>query len=92
MGRAETPTSDDDPVRRRRERIRRFSALASRLGYFLLTVALVTFFVALATGFGATMATIVIAALVAASVLLVPAIVLGYAVKAADRADRENAW
>ena len=46
--------------------------------------------VALATEFNGTMATIVIACLIVASILLAPAIVLGYAVKAADREDRER--
>ena len=36
------------------------------------------------------MAAIVIACLIVASILLAPAIVLGYAVKAADREDRER--
>jgi len=36
------------------------------------------------------MATIVTVALIAASILLAPAIVVGYAVKAADRDDRQR--
>ena len=79
-----------DPVRARRARVARWTRLANRAGYALLAVAVVLFFVALATGFSATMATLVIAALVAAFVLLAPSIVLGYAVKAAEREDRER--
>lgn len=86
------PTDGNDPVRRRRAQIRRLTTLASRAGYALLAIAVVVFFVALATSFSSAMATIVIAALIAASVLLAPAIVLGYAIKAADRADREQTW
>jgi hypothetical protein len=56
----------------------------------LLAVAVVLFFVALAVGFSGTMATLVVAALVAACVLLAPSIILGYAVKAAEREDRER--
>ena len=55
-------------------------------------VAVVLFFVALAVGFSGTMATLVVAALVAACVLLAPSIILGYAVKAAEREDRERGW
>lgn len=84
------PGSADDPVRARRERIRRWVSLASRLGYGLLAVAIVMFFVALLTEFNSTMATIVIAALITSWFLLAPSIVLGYAVKAADREDREQ--
>ncbi len=79
-----------DPIRTRRRQIQRLVTLASRSGYALLGVAVVVFFLALATGFTSTMATVVIVALVAASILLAPAIVLGYAVKAADRDDRER--
>ena len=56
----------------------------------LLAVAVALFFVALVLGFSATMATLVIVALVVACVLLAPSIVLGYAVKAAERDDRER--
>jgi hypothetical protein len=80
----------DDPIRQRRERIRRLVSLANRAGYLLLAVAVVVFFVAIATEFTSTMATIVIAAFIASCVLLAPSIVLGYAVKAADREDRER--
>jgi hypothetical protein len=52
----------------------------------------VLFFVALAVGFSGTMATLVVVALVAACVLLAPSIVLGYAVKAAEREDRERGY
>ena len=84
-----SPESGSDPVRRRRGQVKRLVTIASRTGYALLTLAVVMFFVALATEFNSAMATLVIVALVAASVLLAPAIVLGYAVKAADREDRE---
>lgn len=79
-----------DPVRARREQVARWTRLANRAGYVLLAVAVVLFFVALATGFSGTMATLVLVALVAAFVLLAPSIVLGYAVKAAEREDRER--
>ena len=87
---ASDPDANDDPVRRRRRQIQRVVIMASRSGYALLGLAVVGFFVALATEFNDTMATIVIVALIAASILLAPAIVLGYAVKAADRDDRER--
>jgi hypothetical protein len=67
-----------------------WARLANRAGYGLLVVAIVLFFVALATGFSGTMATLVLVTLVAAFVLLAPSIVLGYAVKAAEREDRER--
>jgi hypothetical protein len=83
-------TAPVDPVRARREQVARWTRRANRAGYVLLAVAVVLFFVALATEFSGTMATLVLAALVAAFVLLAPTIVLGYAVKAAEREDRER--
>lgn len=81
---------DHDPVRARRQVIARWTALANRVGYLSFGIAIVVFAIALATDFTATMASIVIGALVVGSVLLAPAIVLGYAVKAAERDDLEH--
>ncbi|HEU4841053.1 MAG TPA: hypothetical protein VFT09_06400 [Ilumatobacteraceae bacterium] len=80
----------DDPIRRRRAQVARWTSIANRTGYVLLLVALVLFFVALVVGFSGVMATLVLIALLAACVLLAPTIVLGYAVKAAERDDRER--
>jgi hypothetical protein len=87
-----TPVEPPDPVRTRRAQVARWTARANRAGYVLLAVAVVLFFVALAVGFSGTMATLVVATLVAACVLLAPSIILGYAVKAAEREDRERGW
>lgn len=79
-----------DPIRRRRAQVARWTLLANRIGYILLAVAVALFFLALMLGFSSTMAALVVATLVAACVLLAPSIVLGYAVKAAERDDRER--
>jgi protein-S-isoprenylcysteine O-methyltransferase Ste14 len=79
-----------DPVRARRALVAKWTRVANRAGYVLLAAAVVLFFVALLTEFSGTMATLVVAALVAAWVLLAPSIILGYAVKAAEREDRER--
>ena len=79
-----------DPVRRRRAQVARWTLLANRVGYVLLAIAVALFFVALMIGFSAPMATLVATTLVAACVLLAPSIVLGYAVKAAERDDLER--
>jgi len=81
---------DGDPVRRRRAQVARWTLLANRVGYLFLAVAVALFFIALVVGFSGAMAALVIVALVAAFVLLAPSIVLGYAVKAAERDDRER--
>ena len=86
----DTERVGDDPVRRRRATARRLARVASRTGYLLIAAAVVIFFIALATGFDATLATLITAALIAGCVLLAPAIIVGYAVKAAEREDRER--
>lgn len=82
--------ADDDPVRRQRARAGRYARRATRVGYGLIGLAVVVFFVALAVDFNATMAAVIVALLVAGCVLLGPAIVVGYGVRAAEREDRER--
>lgn len=80
--------TDLDPLLAKRRRIDRLSKLGKRIGYTLFLVAIVGFFVALITGFSATWVGVIIGSMVVGSVLLAPAIVAGYAVRAADREDR----
>lgn len=68
----------------------KWTLLANRIGYLLFAFAIATFVIGFAIGFSSGVATVVIVSLVAGSILLAPAIVLGYAVKAAEREDREN--
>ena len=79
-----------DPVRERRRRVARWTQLANRLGYLCFGVAIVTFVVGFIVSFNATVSAIVVTSMIVGSVLLAPAIVLGYAVKAAEREDRER--
>lgn len=85
------PTPSDpagDPVLVRRARISRMVAVAQRVGYGLWLVAIVVFVAGAAAGFRPVMTTVVVGCLAAGSALLAPAIVIGYGVRAADRADR----
>jgi hypothetical protein len=84
------PEPASDPVRDRRRRIARWTRLANRVGYLLFLLAIVMFVLAFSFGFNSTMSALIVAAMIAGSVLLAPAIVLGYAVKAAERDDRER--
>lgn len=77
-------------MRARRRRIARWNALATRLGYLCFAVSIVAFVIALVADATATMAGVVIAGLIVGSILLAPAIVIGYAIKAAERDDRER--
>lgn len=83
------PGPPTDPVLRRRAQVERAARLGQRGGYLLFVVAVVVFFVGFATGFDGTVVTVIVVAMAAGSVLLAPAIVASYAVKAADREDRE---
>jgi uncharacterized membrane protein len=78
----------DDPVLRQRARLARLASTGQRAGYLLLLVAMAAFVVGALTSFPAVAVVVVIAALIGASVVLLPAIVLGYAVKAAEREER----
>ena len=80
----------DDPVRRRRARLDRLSKLGQRVGYGCLAVATVAFFIGFAAGYSDALVAVIVAALAVGSVTLLPAIILGYAVKAAEREDRER--
>jgi hypothetical protein len=85
---ATRPDPADDPVVARRRRIERYAGLAQRIGYSLWLVAIVVFVIGAASRFRPAMVTIVIGCLAAGSALLAPSIVIGYGVRAADRADR----
>jgi hypothetical protein len=79
-----------DPVRVRRAQVARLASIGQRAGYLLFAVALVTFFVGLATSFSGGVVLLIELCLLVGSVLLAPAIVAGYAVKAAERDDLEH--
>jgi hypothetical protein len=83
-------TAPVDPVLARRAQVARAAELAQRLGYALFAVAVVAFVVGFAVGFDGLVVAIVVGAMGVGSVALAPAIVAGYAVKAADRDDRER--
>ncbi len=76
-----------DPVRARRAAVAKWNKVASRVGYLLFLVAIVMFFVALITGFSSGKVTVITTSMIIGSVLLAPAIVIGYAVKAAEKDD-----
>lgn len=84
-----TPTKPD-PVRVKRAKVAKYTLLANRIGYLFYALAIATFIIGFAVSFNGAVSAIVIGSLVIGSILLAPAIVLGYAVKAAERDDRER--
>ena len=81
---------DDDPVIARRVRIARFATLGKRVGYTALLIAIVAFFIGVATSFPKWAVAVSIAGLAVSCVVLPLPIVLGYGVRAAAREDRDR--
>lgn len=79
----------DDPVLRKRARIARLTELGQRIGYSLYGVAIVLFVVGFIGSYTDLLVTAIVVSLGVGSAVLAPAIVFGYAVKAAEREDRE---
>lgn len=79
-----------DPVLERRRRIAGLVQTGKRVGYGLFALAVVLFFVGMISGFTTAITSTTVACLLVGSVVLAPAIVFGYAVKAAEREDREQ--
>ncbi len=77
-----------DPVAARREQVRRWALLANRVGYLLFGAAIGVFVIAFVVGFSGPVVAVITTCLIVGSLLLAPAIILGYAVKAAEREDR----
>lgn len=83
-------SAPQDPVLQRRARIARASRAGQRFGYACYLVAVIVFASGAAAGFSPLVVAAVVTVLAAGSVALAPAIVFGYAVRAADRADRAD--
>ena len=81
-----------DPVLARRARISRLVEVGQRVGYGLFGLAIAVFVVGVVWGFSGAIATVVVVLLLVGSAVLAPSIVFSYAVRAADRADRDGSW
>lgn len=79
-----------DEVLARRARIKHWVDLGQRVGYGLFLVAIVGFFIGFFADFTDTLVSVIVGSMVAGSVILAPAIVFGYGVKAAERDDVEQ--
>lgn len=79
-----------DPVLERRRRIARLVRAGQRVGYGLFGLAIALFVVGLVAGFGGAVTPGIVTSIVVGSIVLAPAIVFGYAVKAAEREDRQH--
>ena len=77
-----------DSLLSKRRLVSRFVKIGKRIGYSLWLVAIILFFALFATDFDGPLVTVVITTLIVGSVILLPSIVLSYAVRAAERDDR----
>ncbi len=81
-----------DPVRVKRAKIANLVSKGMRAGTALYVLASTIFFIGFATGFKQAQTVIIVILLVIGSLLLAPAMVFNYGVKAANRADRDDSW
>jgi hypothetical protein len=79
-----------DPVLERRAQIQRLVDIGQRVGYGLFGLAILLFAVGFIGELTSAIVTAIIVCLVVGSIILAPAIVFGYGVKAANRDDREH--
>jgi hypothetical protein len=77
-----------DPVLERRALAAKVATIGKRLGYSGFLIAVVVFVIGAVTEFTGLIVGIVTGSIVVGSILLAPSIVLGYAVKAAEKEDR----
>jgi hypothetical protein len=83
-----SPPMATDPIRARRLQVARAVKMGKRSGYLLWLAAVVLVIVALLTDLNHGVVVCASACLIAGCVLLAPAIVMGYAVNAAERDDK----
>lgn len=81
----------DPETRARRQRIGRLVRFGKRYGYGLFAYAVVAFVVGAIIGFSVPLVDSIVVAMLIGSILLIPAIVFGYGLRAAEREDREAA-
>jgi hypothetical protein len=79
-----------DPVRVRRAQMSRLARLGQRIGYILYGVSAAAFFFGMAREFDEATVLVVQFGLIMGSVFLAPSILLSFAVRAAERDDREH--
>jgi hypothetical protein len=83
--------ANPDPIQVKRQQAYRLSKLAKRIGYGLWGVSIVAYIVGSVDRFTSTITSIITGCLIAGSVVLIPAIIVAYGVRAGAREDRELA-
>lgn len=83
------PTNEHDDVDDRRERYRELANRGQRVGYTLFGLSMVLFFIGLTTSFSSGLVGVLVALLIAGSVVLAVAIQVGYAIRGAERHEED---
>jgi hypothetical protein len=76
-----------DPVRAKRAKIAKWTLLANRIGYLFFALSMAVFVIGFAVGFNGATVAVVVGSMIAGTVLLAPALVVGYGIKKAERED-----
>ena len=82
------PDPSTDPILARRALLARLVSIGQRVGYAVFGLSMVLFFYGLVADYTEALTTAIAACLIGGSVILAPAIILGYAVKAAEREEQ----
>jgi len=77
-----------DPVRRRRAQVARLAGTARKAGWAFFGLAVVAFAAGIVIGLSGLVVVVVVASLALGSAFLLPAIIIGFGVTAAEREDR----
>jgi Flp pilus assembly protein TadB len=77
-----------DPIRQRRQQVARLAGTARKAGWAFFALACVTFIAGLVIGLTGLVVVVVVGSLALGSALLLPAIIVGFGVTAAEREDR----
>lgn len=89
---AAAPGDAVDPVLVRRAQWARMVSLGQRIGYSLFAAFMVLIIIGFVTHFPSAITTAATVCLVVGSLVLAPAMTFSYAVKAAEREDRDGDW
>ena len=89
----QSPAPDpSDPVVARRAQFARWCDLGKRAGYTAILVAMVVFVIGFIVDFTALVTNTVIICLALSAVFLIPAIIFGYGIKAAEQEERGESF
>lgn len=83
--------TDADAVLAHRARLASYVKIGKRVGYGLFVYSIVAFVVGAVAGFSPWIVNSIVAAISVGSIVLAPAIVFGYGIRAAERDEREQA-